>query len=225
MYRSQDESGDPENNPEYGTYLWQDNVNELYWFSQMPVIDLECDQEWDDAGIIARCTIDFKKVWVPWDSSEISRLQVSNAMFYEKEMRVRAEAKLSQWQVWWQANGRNQFSELPPLVPPPPPLPAPASAPAEGPPAPNQVPTTNLIKQLQRAKVAKGPQPPPFPPPHMATASAAAAESTEASAPKAPAATKTVPTPLAAAPSHLQQKQVQQHPKHLQQQQTLVRPH
>ena len=134
LYRSQDERGDPENSPEYGVYFWQDNVNDLYWFSQAPVQDLQDDQEWADAGIIGRCTIDMKTVWIPWDSKEPSTCQITYAFFYEKMMRVRAEAKLIQWQAWWQANGRNAFCDVPPLVPPPPP----------GPPAP-----PNPIKFLQ----------------------------------------------------------------------------
>lgn len=81
MYRSQDERGDPENNPEYGVYLWQDDVNERYWFSHMPVIDLERHQEWNDAGIITCCSIACKKVWVQWDSNHVSLLQITNAMF------------------------------------------------------------------------------------------------------------------------------------------------
>ena len=129
MYRSQDERGDPENSPEYGVYFWQDDVNELYWFSQKPVQDLGSDDEWDEAGIIGCSTIDMKTVWIPWDAKEPSQVQISFALFYEKEMRVRAETKLSQWQVWWQANGRNASSEVPPLVPPPPP-PATAAVPA-----------------------------------------------------------------------------------------------
>ena len=68
MWRSQDARDDPENSPEFGIYLWEDPVNNLYWFSHMPVIDLGCDKEWDDAGIIACCTMDLKTIWVPWDS-------------------------------------------------------------------------------------------------------------------------------------------------------------
>lgn len=69
LYRSQDERDDPENSPEYGIYLWQDHVNELWWFSHMPVIDMKDDKEWDDAGIVACCSMDFKQIWVPWDSA------------------------------------------------------------------------------------------------------------------------------------------------------------
>jgi len=170
MWRSQDERDDPENSPEYGIYLWEDPVNTLYWFSHMPVIDLGCDKEWDDAGIIACCTMDLKTIWVPWDSNEASKLQMSNALFYEKEMRVRAEAKLSQWQVWWQANGRNTFSELPPGVPPPPPVPVPAPASPPPLPAPAFPPTPPLPPPAVptddvEGRVARGPRPPAYPPP------------------------------------------------------------
>ena len=195
LYRSQDERGDPENSPQFGVYLWQDDVNDLYWFSQQPVQDLSDDTEWEEAGIIGCSTIDLKTVWIPWDAKEPSSVQISFAMFYEKEMRVRAEAKLSQWQVWWQANGRNAFCEVPPQVPPPPPL-------AAGPPAAHQVPSTNLIRQLQRQRVALGPKPPPFPPPHMATATAeagaegSASTGTEASAAGTEAATAKAPATM-----------------------------
>ena len=205
LYRSQDERGDPENSPEYGVYFWQDNVNDLYWFSQAPVQDLEDDQEWADAGIIGCSTLDMKKVWIPWDSKEPSTCQITHSFFYEKMMRVRAEGKLIQWQIWWQANGRNPFCDVPPDVPPPPPGPP-------APPAPNQVPSTNLIKQLQQARVARGPQPPPFPPPHVAAlataeasagsaaGSASAGSAADASAPKATAA-KTSPSMPPAPPA------------------------
>ena len=62
----------------------------------MTVQDLGNDEEWEAAGIIGCSTIDMKKVWIPWDSKEPSKVQISFAMFYEKEMRVRAEAKLTE---------------------------------------------------------------------------------------------------------------------------------
>lgn len=169
----------------------------------MPVIDLKNDKEWDDAGVIACCTNDFKQMWVPWDSNNVSLLKMSYAMFYEKEMRVRAESKLSEWQLWWQAGGRNSFSELPPVVPPPPsaaaaaeptaspksppPLPAPAF-----PPPPPAVPA-EATPCATAARVAMGPQPPSYPPPGKAAIPKAPVAS-----PRAVPAVAPVPAPAGA---------------------------
>ena len=48
-------------------FIWPDGVNNLWWISKLPVIDMSSDSEWDNAGIIGCIASDWKKVWVPWN--------------------------------------------------------------------------------------------------------------------------------------------------------------
>ena len=52
LYRAQDERDDPEYSPQAGVFIWPDGVNNLWWISKLPVIDMSSDSEWDNAGII-----------------------------------------------------------------------------------------------------------------------------------------------------------------------------
>ena len=52
LYRAQDERDDPEYSPQAGVFIWLDGVNNLWWISKLPVIDMSSDSEWDNAGII-----------------------------------------------------------------------------------------------------------------------------------------------------------------------------
>ena len=139
-----------------------DGVNNLWWISKLPVIDMSSDSEWDNAGIIGCIASDWKKVWVPWNHREESKLEVMPAMYYEAVMKSHAQIKLRKWQDWWMAGGRNQFLELPPTAPPPPPNgePGVATVGKGSSPAVGHVPPTRL-NPMQ-------PQPPKYPPPPRA---------------------------------------------------------
>ena len=121
LYRAQDERDDPEYSPQAGVFIWPDGVNNLWWISKLPVIDMSSDSEWDNAGIIGCIASDWKKVWVPWNHSEESKLEVMPAMYYEAVMKSHAQIKLRKWQDWWMAGGRlNPMQPQPPKYPPPP---------------------------------------------------------------------------------------------------------
>ena len=119
--------------------------------------------EWDNAGIIGCIASDWKKVWVPWNHREESKLEVMPAMYYEAVIKSHAQIKLRKWQDWWMAGGRNQFLELPPTAPPlPPPKgePGVATVGKSSSPAVGDVPPTRLNPMH--------PQPPKYPPPPRA---------------------------------------------------------
>lgn len=162
LYRAQDERDDPEYSPEAGVFIWPDGVNNLWWISKLPVIDMSSDSEWDNAGIIGCIASDWKKVWVPWNHREESKLEVMPAMYYEAVQKARFQIKLRKWQDWWMAGGRNEFLELPPRAPPPPPKgePGVATVGKGSSPSVGDVPPTRLIP--------KQPQPPKYPPPPRA---------------------------------------------------------
>ena len=114
VYRSQAEDNGPFDVKGGIHFFWFCSEHSLWFLTTIPVEDTTSTDAWSLTDVKLCATEDWSKVWCPWNATTESKLTIESLVSYY-------ETRLSLWQAWWHADGRNEFMEVPPSNTPAPP--------------------------------------------------------------------------------------------------------
>ena len=107
VYRGQAEDNGPFDVKGGIHFLWYGSEQSLWYLTTVPVEDTNSADERSHTDVKLCATEDWSKVWCPWNATTQSKLRIESLVSYY-------ETRLTCWQNWWHADGRNEFMEIPP---------------------------------------------------------------------------------------------------------------